>query len=49
MLDSNDLEGIFSFISQTVKHGGTLQNMFPEIEKWSRESLTKELINKCLD
>ena len=49
MLDSNDLEGIFSFISQTVKHEGTLQNMFPEIEKWSRESLTKELINKCLD
>ncbi len=49
MLDSNDLDGIFSFISQIVKHEGTLLNIFPEIEKWSRESLTKELINKCFN
>lgn len=48
MLDSNDLEGIISFISKVSKYEGILLNIFPEIENWSRESLSKELIKKCL-
>jgi len=49
MLNSNDLEGITSFINRIIEQKETLFNGFPEIEKWSRESLTKDLIKKCLD
>jgi hypothetical protein len=49
MFDSNDLEGITFFINRIIEQKETLFNEFPEIEKWSRESLTKALIKKCLD
>jgi len=46
MLNTHDLEGITNFIQQVASQKGRLQNEFPDLENWSREGLTKRLVEE---
>jgi len=46
MLNTHDLEGITDFIQQVASQKGRLQNEFPDLENWSREGLTKRLVEE---
>ena len=44
MLDENDTNAILDFIQIAVTQKDSIQNTFPQLGEWSRESLTKQLI-----
>ena len=46
MLNTHDLEGITDFIQQVASQKGLLQNEFPDLSNWSREGLTKRLVEE---
>jgi hypothetical protein len=46
MLNTHDLEGISDFIQQVASQKGGLQNEFPDLANWSREGLTKRLVEE---
>ncbi len=46
MLNTHDLEEITDFIQQVASQKGRLQNEFPDLENWSREGLTKRLVEE---
>jgi len=46
MLNTHDLEGITDFIQQVASQKGRLQNEFPDLANWSREGLTKRLVEE---
>ena len=44
MLDDNDTKAILDFIQIAVTQKDSIRNTFPQLGEWSRESLTKQLI-----
>jgi len=46
MLDAKDVKGIYVFIEQIAKQKESLQNDFPQLERWSREGLTRKLVQE---
>ena len=44
MLDENDTTAILEFIQVAVTQKNSIQNKFPQLGEWSREALTKQLI-----
>ena len=49
MLDANDVKGIYVFIEQIAKQKESLQNDFPQLERWSREGLTRRLVQEVFN
>ena len=49
MLDQSNLKEMRLFIDTVISQKDTLQNEFPSLEKWSREALTKRLIEEILN
>ena len=48
MLDAKSTKEISAFIEKTAFQKGNLFNHFPQLDQWSREGLTKRLINEVL-
>ena len=48
MLEAQDNQGILEFIEQVASQKDHLQNSFPNIERWSREGLTKRLVEEIM-
>lgn len=49
MLDQSNLKEMRLFIDTVISQKDTLHNEFPSLEKWSREALTKRLIEEILN
>jgi hypothetical protein len=49
MLDQSNLKEMRLFIDTVISQKDTLYNEFPSLEKWSREALTKRLIEEILN
>ena len=49
MLDQSNLKEMRLFIDTVISKKDTLHNEFPSLEKWSREALTKRLIEEILN
>ncbi|MDA9326517.1 hypothetical protein N9Q92_00735 [Flavobacteriaceae bacterium] len=49
MLEAQDNQGILEFIEQVASQKDHLQNSFPNIERWSREGLTKRLVEEIMN
>jgi len=49
MLDAKDVKGIYVFIEQIAKQKESLQNDFPQLERWSREGLTRRLVQEVFN
>ncbi len=49
MLDQSNLKEMRLFIDTVICKKDTLHNEFPSLEKWSREALTKRLIEEILN
>ena len=48
MLEARDTKGIFDFIQQAATQRTNLHNSFPQLAHWSREALTKRLVEEVL-